>query len=169
MPIVGDFLRQCDSEQIICLFLGFPTLLFTNRFNICTVEVATGHRTSQLVISGLKDAAALDFLYDDQTIFWTDISQERIKSARIGGPLNVSDVVMTGLVSPDGVACDWVTRKLYWVDSEMNRIEASNLDGSMRKVLFWENLDQPRAITLDPVRGYEILFLGLYIVSGTVV
>ena len=63
------------------------------------------------------------------------------------------NVVLTGLASPDGLACDWIGHKLYWTDSETNRIEVSNLDGTYRKVLFWRDLDQPRAIALDPLNG----------------
>ena len=63
------------------------------------------------------------------------------------------NVVLTGLASPDGLACDWIGNKLYWTDSETNRIEVSNLDGTHRKVLFWRDLDQPRAIALDPLNG----------------
>ncbi|KAE8277090.1 Low-density lipoprotein receptor-related protein 6 [Larimichthys crocea] len=37
---------------------------------------------------------------------------------------------------------------------ETNRIEVAELDGSLRKVLFWQELDQPRAIALDPERGF---------------
>lgn len=59
-------------------------------------------------------------------------------------------VVVSGLDSPDGLACDWLGRKLYWTDSETNRIEVANLDGTSRKVLFWQDLDQPRAIALNP-------------------
>jgi len=132
---------------------GLPLLLFANRYNICTVDVSPGYSNSTLVVSGLVDAAALDFLFEDQVIYWSDVTQERIKSARLVGSMSATDVVSTGLVSPDGLACDWVTRKLYWVASETNRIEACNLDGSMRKVLFWKDLDQPRAIVLDPIRG----------------
>ena len=58
-------------------------------------------------------------------------------------------MITTGLVSPDGVAIDWIGQKLYWTDSgtavaQFGRIEVSNLDGGMRKVLFWNDLDQPR-------------------------
>jgi len=65
----------------------------------------------------------------------------------------VEVVVSTGLISPDGLACDWVGRKLYWADSGTKRIELSDLDGRMRKVLFWNDLDQPRAMALHPERG----------------
>ena len=61
-------------------------------------------------------------------------------------------VVVAGLDSPDGLACDWLGRKLYWTDSETNRIEVANLDGTSRKVLFWMDLDQPRAIALNPAQ-----------------
>ena len=53
-----------------------------------------------------------------------------------------------GLVTTDGLAVDAVSRKIYWTDTGTNRIEAANLDGSMRKVLVWQNLDSPRAIAL---------------------
>ena len=60
------------------------------------------------------------------------------------------DVVASNLEQPDGLACDWIGKKLYWTDAATKRIEVSELDGSSRKILVWNNLDQPRAIALDP-------------------
>lgn len=57
------------------------------------------------------------------------------------------------MISPDGLACDWFTNKLYWTDGETNRIEVATMDGKYRKVLFWSDIDQPRAIVLAPMRG----------------
>uniref|UniRef100_A0A3Q2WR41 Low density lipoprotein receptor-related protein 4 n=1 Tax=Haplochromis burtoni TaxID=8153 RepID=A0A3Q2WR41_HAPBU len=54
----------------------------------------------------------------------------------------------TPLMTTDGLAVDAVGRKIYWTDTGTNRIEVANLDGSMRKVLVWQNLDSPRAIAL---------------------
>ncbi|PNF27659.1 hypothetical protein B7P43_G15338 [Cryptotermes secundus] len=62
-------------------------------------------------------------------------------------------VVTTGLISPAGLACDWLTQKLYWTDDETNRIEVATINGEHRKVLFWEDIDQPRAITLVPMKS----------------
>lgn len=56
--------------------------------------------------------------------------------------------VSVGLVTTDGLAVDARGRKIYWTDTGTNRIEVANLDGSMRKVLVWQNLDSPRAIAL---------------------
>lgn len=53
--------------------------------------------------------------------------------------------------SPAGLAVDWVTSKLYWTDAGTKRIEVSNLDGTMRALLVWEDLDKPRDIVVDPI------------------
>uniref|UniRef100_A0A8W8N064 Low-density lipoprotein receptor-related protein 6 n=1 Tax=Magallana gigas TaxID=29159 RepID=A0A8W8N064_MAGGI len=121
----------------ILVFLGViytssakPYLLLANRLDVQLIDAAYS-ANSTIVQNGLEDAAALDFCYKDKSVFWTD-----------------------GLVSPDGLACDWIAEKLYWADSETNRLEVSNLNGSFRSVLFWEELDQPRAIALDPLTGW---------------
>ena len=65
-------------------------------------------------------------------------------------------VVVSGLEQPDGLAVDWIGKKIYWTDAETNRIEVSELNGTSRKVLMWGNLDQPRAIAVDPHRRYVL-------------
>jgi low density lipoprotein receptor-related protein 5/6 len=54
---------------------------------------------------------------------------------------------------PEGIAVDWIGRNLYWSDSGTDRIEVSHLNGSSRRVLVSENLDEPRAIVVDPGEG----------------
>ena len=68
-------------------------------------------------------------------------------------------IVESGLRRPEGLACDWVNNKIYWTDSETKRIEVTSLDPDpnqsirARKVLFWENIDLPRAIVVAPNEG----------------
>ncbi|XP_078453259.1 low-density lipoprotein receptor-related protein 6-like [Lampetra planeri] len=124
-----------------------------------------------VVVGGLEDAVAVDFLFGESAVYWTDLGEEAIKRASIvngtawggaaGAPPSAGagawpqvTIVATGLVSPDGLACDWLGRKLYWTDSETNRVEVAELDGSHRKVLVWQDLDQPRAIALHPAQGF---------------
>lgn len=60
------------------------------------------------------------------------------------------------MLSPDGVAYDWFTNKLYFIDSEVDKIEVVTIKEKYRKVLFWSDLDQPRAIVVVPMKGYAI-------------
>ena len=140
------------------MFAASPQLLFANCRDLRLVDAGPGPRprrpNSTILLSGLDDAVAVDFLYADGLVFWTDVTLERIRRASVAAAAATArDAVATGLVVPDGLACDWVGRKLYWSDSETNRIEASELTGDARTVLYWSGLDQPRAIALDPARG----------------
>lgn len=51
------------------------------------------------------------------------------------------------------MAVDWIGRNLYWSDTGTDRIEVCHLNGSSRRVLISENLDEPRAIVVDPGEG----------------
>lgn len=120
------------------------------------MDASQARANATVVVGGLEDAAAVDYVFGGGLIYWSDVSEEAIKRTVFNhstGPTGQQVTVVSGLASPDGLACDWLGRKLYWTDSETNRIEVAELDGTLRKVLFWEDLDQPRAIALDPERG----------------
>lgn len=152
-PAVRPWLGQWSS-LVTSVATASPLLLFANRRDVRLVDAGGVKLESTAVVSGLEDAAAVDFQFSKGTVYWTDVSEEAIKQTYLNqtGPA-VQHVVISGLVSPDGLACDWVGKKLYWTDSETNRIEVANLNGTSRKVLFWQDLDQPRAIALDPAHG----------------
>lgn len=133
-----------------------PLLLYANRRDLRLVDASQARANATVVVSGLEDAAAVDYVYSQGLIYWSDVSEEAIKRTvynHSGGPNGLQVTVVSGLASPDGLACDWLGKKLYWTDSETNRIEVAELDGTLRKVLFWQDLDQPRAIAVDPERG----------------
>ncbi|KAK5896343.1 hypothetical protein CgunFtcFv8_009955 [Champsocephalus gunnari] len=152
---MGVVLRSLLLCSFCILIRGVPLLLYANRRDLRLVDAAHEKHNSSVVVGGLEDAAAVDYIYDQGLIYWSDVSEEAIKRTVFNqSGASVVQTVVPGLVSPDGIACDWRGRKLYWTDSETNRIEVSELDGKLRKVLFWQELDQPRAIALDPERGY---------------
>lgn len=49
----------------------------------------------------------------------------------------------------EGLAYDWVAKNLYWVDSRLDTIEVTSMDGANRIVLINENIEQPRGLSLD--------------------
>ncbi|XP_053506614.1 low-density lipoprotein receptor-related protein 6 isoform X3 [Ictalurus furcatus] len=153
---MGAVLRTLFLCTFCLQIRAVPLLLYANRRDLRLVDAAQGRAANAtVVVSGLEDAAAVDFVYSDGLIYWSDVSEEAIKRAVFNGSgSGAQSTVVSGLASPDGLACDWLGSKLYWTDSETNRIEVSELDGTLRKVVFWQDLDQPRAIALDPGRGY---------------
>ena len=56
-------------------------------------------------------------------------------------------------MTTDGLAVDAIGRKIYWTDTGTNRIEVARLDGTCRKVLVNNSLDEPRAIAVFPSKG----------------
>lgn len=43
------------------------------------MDAEAGRTESAVVVSDLEDAAAVDFLFSEGLIFWTDVSEEAIK------------------------------------------------------------------------------------------
>ncbi|TUA36655.1 Low-density lipoprotein receptor-related protein 6 [Bagarius yarrelli] len=153
---MGAVLRSLFLCTFCLQIRAVPLLLYANRRDLRLVDAAQGRSANAtVVVSGLEDAAAVDFVYSHGLIYWSDVSEEAIKRTVFNSSGSTTQsTVVSGLASPDGLACDWLGSKLYWTDSETNRIEVAELDGALRKVLFWQDLDQPRAIALDPGRGY---------------
>lgn len=56
-------------------------------------------------------------------------------------------------IVPDGLAIDYVSRLLFWSDTGEDVISVSHLDGTHRRSLIKDNLDQPRAMALEPFDG----------------
>lgn len=63
------------------------------------------------------------------------------------------EIIVQNIKEPDGVAVDWMSLKLYWVDASEKVIEVSELDGKHRSVLVSTGLTEPRSIAVDPSDG----------------
>ena len=75
------------------------------------------------------------------------------------GTRRVDVLVNHDLSTPDGLAYDWVHKNLYWTDTGNNRIDVlavpslvsrDRVGPLMRRTLINTNLDEPRAIVVDP-------------------
>lgn len=66
---------------------------------------------------------------------------------------NVEAVVQSGLLTPEGLAVDWIGMNLYWVDSNLVQIEVAQIAGQCRRTLVAGDMSSPRAIAVDPSEG----------------
>jgi len=55
----------------------------------------------------------------------------------------------------DGLALDIPSQLLFYTDTGNNVIVVMTMDGSNRKIIIDNELDEPRAIITDPVNGYN--------------
>ncbi len=81
-----------------------------------------------------------------EKIYWTDFGTDKIQRSDLDGS-NVTDLV-TGLISPYGIALDLTNSKIYWTDDGTNKIQRSDLDGSNVTDIV-TGLNQPSGIALD--------------------
>ena len=59
----------------------------------------------------------------------------------------------SGAINAEGLAVDWIYQHLYWTDPSQRRIQVADFDGKWHKSLVSSDLEEPRAIALDPLQG----------------
>uniref|UniRef100_A0A3Q2YC63 Uncharacterized protein n=1 Tax=Hippocampus comes TaxID=109280 RepID=A0A3Q2YC63_HIPCM len=97
---------------------------------------------------------AMDFDRVHKRLYWIDVSRRVIERMSFNG--SNREVVVNGVLHGEGLAIDWIARKLYWVDSFMDCLKVSELDGRFVKKLAEHCVDanntycfeNPRAIVL---------------------
>ncbi|KFD58360.1 hypothetical protein M514_00586 [Trichuris suis] len=108
---------------------------------------------SVLNVKGIRHAVAVDYDASERFVYWSDNDLKMIRRAKLDGS-DEGDVVISELGICDGLVIDWVARNIYWTDDGTDRIEVARLDGSARRVIISTGLVHPRAIVVDPSRGY---------------
>ncbi|XP_070814042.1 LOW QUALITY PROTEIN: nidogen-2 [Chaetodon trifascialis] len=133
-----------------------------------TLLYAQGQKIGALPLNGTRlDAArsrtlltlhgsivvGIAFDCKENRIYWTDLSARTINRALMAPGAEPEILINTNLISPEGLAVDVNRRLMFWVDSNPDMIESSNLDGSGRRTLFDTDLVNPRAIIVVSSTG----------------
>ena len=82
-------------------------------------------------------------------MYWTDSGDPaKIERASMDG--SSREVLLSGehIELPIGLAIDYTTRKLYWIDAKLDAIKQSDLDGSNVRAVASQRIDSPVGITL---------------------
>ena len=135
-------------------------ILFSNRHEIRQLDLQ--HETYVSLVSGLRNTIALDFYYnhsnpggENSVVFWSDVVEDKIYkgSLFLNSVTNIDTVIGRSIATAEGLAVDWITQHLYWVESNLDQIEVADFDGNNRLTLVSGFMDSPRAIALDPSAG----------------
>ncbi|TRY82421.1 hypothetical protein DNTS_016378 [Danionella cerebrum] len=129
-------------------------IIFSIRHEIRRINLQRGDYS--LLVPGLRNTITLDFHFSQSLLYWTDVVEDKIyrgKMSEGGGVSAVEVVVQHGLATPEGLAVDWIAGNLYWIDSNLDQIEVSRLNGELRTTLIAGGMEHPRAIAVDPGQG----------------
>ncbi|KAF7989294.1 hypothetical protein HCN44_007968 [Aphidius gifuensis] len=147
---IHDFHRPENSQT---------ELLLAQDEALWRMNVNGNNRT---IIANTTSASGIDYLYSDNLIFWSDVKTRRVHSQSLGiagddvGTIEDNeqiDISLPGSWSPVAIAVDFIGRKLYVVDSIVQKIDVFELDGHFHGIVLGSNLTSPADIALDPTVG----------------
>ncbi|KAJ8919440.1 hypothetical protein NQ315_016538 [Exocentrus adspersus] len=140
--------KQC--ELIPQNYLLLATRYALNRISFDTEDIWD----VTLPIPEIRNVIDVDYHWEKKLIFFTDIEKNVIRSVSMYNLTDVKTIVGSNLMSPDGLAVDWISNNIYWTNTGYKVIEVARLDGSNRKTVIKENLHDPRSIVIYPRRGF---------------
>ncbi|XP_049769267.1 sortilin-related receptor-like [Schistocerca cancellata] len=113
----------------------------------------------ELPVRGLQNVIAIDFDLHNNCVYWADIANDTIGRQCLNGSEIYHEIlVSSNLSSVEGMALDWVSHHLYFVDGVRSMIEVVrtdlNVEGRMRAtILSPPTLSKPRGIAVHPQQG----------------
>lgn len=153
----GSFFCSCHEGYSIdaknprrCIAEEHATLMYARGNNIEEINLVTDDVS--VILDNANDARALDVLQSENLIFWSDLKHKKIYKAFKNDPESVSVVIED--VTCEGLAIDWINRRVYWADVAKKSIELGDLDGGNRMVVIQDNLEKIRSIALDPTTSW---------------
>ena len=104
-------------------------------------------------MTNLTNVVGVDFDYKESRLYFTQIHPSpKIASMDARNPSNggINDILTKG-INPEGIAFDWVHKKIYWSDSKNRTIYSMNTNGN--NIVAITNVQRPRAIAVHPCKG----------------
>ncbi|KAF5288914.1 hypothetical protein FQA39_LY03793 [Lamprigera yunnana] len=158
--VEGTFKCECEDGYMIdpldvtrCIAkVGGALLLFANRKDVR--QISLDNQKMIAIVNNTKSATALDFVFKTKTIFWSDVTNQKIYKTQVNKGAKFSVVVDNNISTVDGLAIDWIYNRIYWTDTGKHTIELANFEGEMKKTLVKDGLKEPRAIVVNPMEGW---------------
>jgi low density lipoprotein-related protein 2 len=127
-----------------------PYLIFTNKYYIRNLTLDGS--SYNVIHQDLRNVVALDYDLREETIYFTDVSAKTIFRSKLNSNEKPEVVIKHESHGLEGIAVDWVGRKLYWLDRHSKSLEVAELNGTNRRTLK-SGISDPRAVAVHPRRG----------------
>ena len=126
-----------------------PFIIYSNLTNLNSLDLNNFVQTN--ILGGLDYVVPLGVDTVDKHIYFGEHTLGRIYRSNYDG--SSKTLIMDEVVNVEGVAIDWIGRKMYWTTYKSETIEVATLDGKYRKVLINAGLEYPRCMAVDPIAG----------------
>ncbi|XP_029461540.1 low-density lipoprotein receptor-related protein 2 isoform X2 [Rhinatrema bivittatum] len=155
-PKCGCAYGTIGSDGTSCAISTDDYLIFALETSLRSLHLdPENHSPPFRTVDVFRTAVALDYDSMDNRIYYTQSAgagRSRISYINLYSPTGRPTTVASDLGAPDGIAYDWINKRIYFSDYLNQSISSMAVDGSNRTVI--ARVPRPRAIMLDPCRGY---------------
>lgn len=144
--IIGEGLKTTDGLSVDWIARN----LYWTDTGANTIEVSRldGRHRKVLINNSLDEPRAIAVFPRKGYMFWTDWGHvAKIERAHLDGS-DRKVIINTDLGWPNGLTLDYDTRRIYWVDAHLDRIENADLNGRTRQILV-SQVSHPFALTQE--------------------
>lgn len=162
---VGTYKCSCadgyamESDDRTCKRVNLkpePWLLFANKHYIR--KLTLDGQNYELVARGFDNVISIDIDMTERKAYIVDSGKLRLYRAdleELDQPIDSYEVVLRhNVFGTEGIAVDWVGRKLYLLNRQERSLRVCELDGRYCRTLIRDRIAQPKAIVVHPARGY---------------
>ncbi|MCL4146719.1 UNVERIFIED_CONTAM: hypothetical protein GTU68_024148, partial [Idotea baltica] len=131
---------------------GDVYLLFSHSYDIRSLRLRDRDMIS--IVKDTRSAIALDFLFEENLIMWSDKKDKKIYRASLTNTSSREILASSEDIAADGLAVDWIHRNVYYTDTARSAINLLSWDAKHLKTIVKEDLGHPRAVAVAPMKGY---------------
>ncbi|KAK3087601.1 hypothetical protein FSP39_008130 [Pinctada imbricata] len=141
---------QCSSAKIPNNFL-----LITDTVNktIYRMDLSSGGSYVDIPLHNHDNPIAIDYDPIQDYIYWTDVGSHQIRKAKLDGTGDSTVRQLSNVAIMDGIAIDALSQLIFYTDTGSNTIVVMTSDGTSSRAIINQNLDEPRAIIVNPQTG----------------
>lgn len=143
--------RQADEHTCKRIDATQPWIIFTNKYYVRNMSIDA--QLYNLMHQDLMNVVALDFDTQENMMYFCDVTAKTIYRSNYINNTEKEAVIRHDSHGLEGIAIDWIGRKLYWLDRHSRNLDVSELDGTKRKSLK-TGIADPRALVVHPGTGY---------------